>query len=384
MNFEFSTVPRIIFGPGALRQTPQIASGMGKRALVVVGIAPDLYQPFIDQLSAAGLEQVVYPVAHEPTIELVQTGKEIAQQTGCDLVIGLGGGSAMDASKAIAVLFTNPGETLDYLEVIGGGRPLRQPGLPVIAIPTTAGTGAEVTRNAVLGVPEKRLKVSLRSSGMLPRLAVIDPELTYDLPPAMTASTGLDALTQVIEPYVSIKSNPLTDGLCLQGIERAARSLRRAYEQGHDIAAREDMCLASLFGGLALANARLGAVHGFASPLGGLLQAPHGAVCASLLPWVVAANIKALRERQPQSVALPRYIEIARIMTGDPEATAEAGVTWLTDLCLALHIQPLSAYGLSRREFPRIVEEATRASSMQGNPIKLTPQELTGVLEQAF
>lgn len=202
----------------------------------------------------------------------------------------------------------NGGDPLDYAEVIGHGRPLERRSLPLIAIPTTAGTGAEVTRNAVIGSPEHRVKVSLRSPLMLPEVAIVDPELTRDLPPALTASTGLDALTQLIEPLVSCRTNPLTDALCRSGIQRAARSLRRAVEHGEDLVAREDMSLASLFSGLALANAALGAVHGLTGPLGGMFEASHGALCASLLPAVMEANVRALRHRAgtPRPAALQR------------------------------------------------------------------------------
>lgn len=211
------------------------------------------------------------------------------------MVIGLGGGSVLDAGKAIAALVTNLGNVFDYLEVIGKGQPLVNAPLPFIAIPTTAGTGTEVTRNAVLGSPAHGVKVSLRSPMMLPSLAIVDPELTYGLPPEITASSGLDALTQLIEPFVSVKANPMTDAICREGIRHAAKSLRTVYHNGADASAREGMSLASLFGGLALANAALGAVHGFAGPLGGMLNAPHGAICAKLLPLVMEVNIKVLR-----------------------------------------------------------------------------------------
>src|SRR5262249_48391620 len=203
---------------------------------------------------------------------------------------------------------------------------------PFLAIPTTAGTGTEVTRNAVLASPAHHVKVSLRSPLLLARLALIDPELTYRLSPALTASTGLDALTQLIEPYVSPRANPMTDALCLEGVQRAARSLRTAYFEGQNIAAREDMSIASLFGGLALANAGLGAVLGFAGPIGGMLPAPHGAVCAALLPHVMERNLEALRGRNPQSQAVSRYQEVARLLTNDPSATADAGIDWVRSL----------------------------------------------------
>jgi alcohol dehydrogenase class IV len=224
-----------------------------------------------------------------------------------------------------------------------------------------------VTRNAVLGSPEHRVKVSLRSPLMLPRLAVVDPELTYHLPPAITASTGLDALTQVLEPYVSNKPNPLVDSLCREGLRRAARSLRRAYEHSDDPPAREDMAVVSLFGGLALANAKLGAVHGFAGPFGGMFSAPHGAICAALLPHVMAVNVQALRDRQPESEALQRYNEVAQILTGRPGAVAADGVAWVQALVQALHVPGLATYGLTPGDFPVLIEKSAVAMREKNN-----------------
>jgi alcohol dehydrogenase class IV len=253
-----------------------------------------------------------------------------------------------------------------------------------MAIPTTAGTGAEVTRNAVLASPEHKVKVSLRSPTMLPRVALVDPELTYSMPPAITASTGLDALTQLIEPYVSSRANPMTDGLCREGMTRAARSLRRAYEQGDDVAAREDMALASLFGGLALANAGLGAAHGFAAPIGGAFDAPHGALCAALLPKVMQINVRALQERQPEHPSLRRYREVAQILTGNEGAEVADGVHWVERLSAALRVPTLASYGIGPGDFPGLVQKAAAASSMKANPIALTPEEMKEILERAL
>jgi alcohol dehydrogenase class IV len=333
-------------------------------------------------LSTREIQFTEFEVHGEPTVEVVRAGAEIAH--GCEGVIGLGGGSVLDAGKAIAILATNPGDVFDYLEVIGKGEKLTRAPLPYIAIPTTAGTGAEVTRNAVIESPAHGVKVSLRSPLMLPGLALVDPELTFSLPPAITASTGLDALTQLIEPFVSVKANPMTDALCREGMRHAARALRRAYENGQDMEAREGMSLASLFGGLALANAALGAVHGFAGPLGGMLPAPHGAICARLLPSVMEANLKALEAREPGRPVLARYTEIAQILTGDPDATAPGGVTWLSELVRDLSIPPLSTYGMGREHFPEVVEKTLKASSFKGNPILLTEAELMGILERAL
>jgi alcohol dehydrogenase class IV len=384
VNFEFATAGQIIFGPGILDQVGEKFASMGRRAFVVTGSSGTNAQRLVDLLSEKKVEATTYTVSGEPTVDVVQEGVNQARQFSSDLVIGMGGGSAMDCGKAIAALYTNPGEALDYLEVVGRGKPLREAPLPYIAIPTTAGTGSEVTKNAVLGVPEKQVKVSLRSNRMLPRLAVVDPQLTLELPPPITAQTGLDALTQLIEPFVSNAANPLTDSLCREGIQRAARSLRRAYQQGNDLQARQDMSLASLFGGLALANAKLGAVHGFAGPLGGMIAAPHGAICARLLPFVIQMNVQALRQRQPENPILNRFREVARLLTGKPEAAAEDGAAWVQSLCEDLAIPPLSQYGLLEAQFETVIEKSSRASSMKGNPISFTDEELRQILAQAY
>lgn len=383
MQFEFSTVNRIVFGPGTLKQAGPAAAQLGRRALVTTNQRL-IAQPLLDILAEHKVDSVVFLVPGEPTTDLVQQGVRQARQEGCDLVIGCGGGSALDTAKAVAAMLTNEGDLFDYLEIIGRAQPLTRPAAPSIAIPTTAGTGAEVTRNSVLISPEHRVKVSLRSPYMLPRLAIVDPELTYSVPPEVTASTGLDALTQVLEPYVSSRANPMMDGLCREGLQRAARSLRRAYENGRDATAREDMALVSLFGGLALANAGLGAVHGFAAPLGGRFHAPHGAICARLLPPVMAINVRALSQRMPDSQALRRYDEIARLLTGDARATANDGIRWVEELCRALRVPPLSAYGMTPADVPDVVERAAAASSMKGNPIPLTREELTEILSAAL
>jgi alcohol dehydrogenase class IV len=384
MRFEFATAGRILFGPDSLREVPQAAKEMGRRALLVTGRSAERSASLMAELEAAGVSSHRFAVDGEPTVDLICRGVQQAREERCDLVIGFGGGSVIDAAKAIAALLANGGDLLDYLEVIGKGKALSRPSAPWIAIPTTAGTGTEVTRNAVLASPEHRVKVSLRSPLMLARLAVVDPNLTVSLPPAITASTGLDALTQVIEPYVSVRSNPLTDGFCQEGMGRVSRSLRRAYLNGGDVAARTDMAVASLMGGLALANAGLGVVHGFAAPLGGMFPAPHGAVCAALLPHGMEANIRALRARAPASEALRRYSTIAQILTQKPDATAEDGVQWVKELCRDLGIPPLRSYGIDRSHLQVLVEKASRASSMKGNPLPLTPDELGEVLTRAL
>jgi alcohol dehydrogenase class IV len=384
MRFEFATAGRIIFGPGTHGEFGPIAGELGRRALVVRGSNPARTEPLLAIIEAAKMEYSCFEVRGEPTVEQVTDGVHHARQAESDLVIGFGGGSVIDSAKAIAGLVTNPGAILDYLEVIGKGKQLSVPALPCVAIPTTAGTGAEVTRNSVLASPEHRVKVSLRSPFLLPRLAIVDPELTCDLPTSVTASTGLDALTQLIEPYVCIRSNPTTDGFCIEGMRRVARSLRRACEEGRDLEAREDMALASLFGGLSLANAGLGAVHGFAAPIGGMFPAPHGAVCAALLPHVMAVNLQAMRGRLKESKALRRYDSIAAILTGSEKATSADGIRWISELCKALQIPGLRAYGVSEADIAVLVAKGAKASSMKANPIALTEDELTEALQAAL
>jgi len=383
MNFTFATASGITFGAGSLKQIGPGTQGIG-RALVVAGRNPQRAEKLLALLAASGTEATLFSVPGEPAIATIEAGVALGKKDGCRLVIAIGGGSVIDAGKAIAAMMTNEGELLDYLEIIGHGKPLTRPSRPFYAIPTTAGTGAEVTRNAVLASPRHRVKVSLRSQHLLPSVAIVDPELTYDLPPALTATTGLDALTQLIEPYVCLRANPLTDGFCVEGLHRAARSLREVVASGANKFAREDMALAGLCGGLALANAGLGAVHGFAGPIGGMFPAPHGAVCAALLPHVMAANLRAIRERDPRSHALGRYHRVATLLTENPHATADAGVEWVQQLVADLPIPKLGEFGLREEHVADIVAKAANASSMKANPIVLTPDELAQILRLAL
>ncbi len=383
MRFEFATATRIIFGPGTLQEVGPLAAELGNRACVVTGRTIERAGPLLEQLDQQGIEYVTFNVAGEPTTTSAKPAVELARRAKSNLVIGIGGGSVLDTGKVIAAMLTNSGELEDYLEVVGAGKPLSRNAAPHIAIPTTAGTGAEVTRNSVLSVPEHKVKVSMRSLLMLPRLAVVDPLLTHSMPPSVTASTGLDALTQLMEVYISNKANPLTDSICREGLKRAGRSLRRAYEKGNDRTAREDMALASLFSGLGLANAKLGAVHGFAGPLGGMISAPHGVICARLLPFVMEANVRALQSRRAESPALARYDETAQILTGKAKLKAADGVTWVQGLCTNLKVPSLTEFGLKEQDFPTVVAKSQKSSSMKGNPIQLTEAELLEILKKA-
>ena len=371
MRFEFAAARRIIFGNGAIREAAPLAAELGSRAFVVTGRSGERAGQLVELLKRQRIESVTFNVPGEPTLATVKAGVKQAREVAGDLVVAVGGGSALDTGKAIAAMLTNEGELEDYLEVVGGGKPLSREPVPCIAIPTTAGTGAEVTRNAVLGLPEHGVKVSMRSPLMLPRLAVVDPELTHSMPPSVTASTGLDALTQLLEAF------------CREGIKRAARSLHRAWEDGGDRDAREDMALASLFSGLALANAKLGAVHGIAGPLGGMIPAPHGAACARLLPYVMEQNVRVLKRKPELEPVLARYDEIARLLTGKTSALAADGVAWVKELCREFNIQPLAALGLKAQDFPALVAKARNSSSMKGNPVRLSDDDLMEILKES-
>ena len=384
MPFEFATAGRIVFSRGCAARVGEEAAALGQRVFVLTGRHGDRWTFLWQDLDRRQLPWQRFAIPGEPTVEMIGQAAAAAQKAAAEVVIGIGGGSVIDAAMAVAAKATNPGDLRDYLEVIGRGRTLAKSSLPCIAVPTTAGTGAEVTRNAVLRSAEHGVKVSLRSPTMLPVRALVDPELTLSMPPDVTAATGMDALTQLLEAFVSIRANPLTDGICREGLRRAARSLEQAYGQGDDIDAREDMALASLFGGLALANAGLGAVHGFAGPLGGMRPAAHGMICAALLPTVMAANIRALGERHPGHWALERYREAAALLTGREGATAEEGVDWVRQLGRRLGVPPLGALGFTAGQTAEAVSKARQASSMKGNPVVLTEEELVAIFMGAL
>jgi alcohol dehydrogenase class IV len=380
MNFEFATAQRIIFGTGQRNQLPALTQGMGQRAAFITGSDPQRIAPILHLLKTNGANPAAFSIKGEPTVARLTQLVQQARDQGCDYVVAFGGGSVIDAGKAIAALLTNTGDLMDYLEVVGKGEPLTEEPAPCIAIPTTAGTGAEVTRNSVLLSEEHNVKVSMRHPKMLPTVALIDPELMLSMPPEITASTGLDAFTQLLEAFVSSKSNPLTDGICREGLRKVAKALPRAYVKGNDLSAREDMALASLFGGIALANAGLGAVHGFAGPLGGMFKAPHGLVCATLLPAVCEANIQAMQKRDPDNAALEKYTEAARMVTGRQHADLYDGLLWIKNLSMQMFVPGLEDFGITEADFPEIVKHAKKASSMKGNPILLTDDELTHIL----
>ena len=379
-RFELAIPGDVRFGGGRLSEVPDALAGWGaRRVLLVTGRSPDRAAALVDGLQTRGLVVTRYAVSGEPSIQVVRDG--VAAAAGCDAVVGFGGGSAIDVAKAVAVLAVRGADPLEHLEVIGAGRPITAAGLPCVAIPTTAGTGSEVTRNSVLS--GDGVKASLRSPLMLPRLAVVDPDLLLGVPVATIAASGMDALAQLIEPFLSRKANPVTDALARDGIVRSARSLRRARRDGMvDPSVREDLAIASLFGGLCLANAGLGAVHGFAAALGARLGAPHGAVCAAVLAPAIKVNLRAARRVRDRS-AVTRFADLAVLLTGNPTARPEAAAGWMTELTTALQIPGLRTYGLTDADTAEVVAAAQRASSMKGNPIELTDDEVAEILARA-
>jgi len=387
-GFEFATASRIVVGAGRATDLPGLLAGLGTRALVCTGASPGRHQTL---LAGLGLPAALFGVPGEPTIELARAGLAVAREHGADVVVAIGGGSVIDTAKAVAMLLGNGGDPLDYLEVIGAGRKITQPAAPCVAVPTTAGTGAEATANAVLASPRHQLKASLRSPLMIPRVALIDPELTVSCPPAVTASSGMDALTQCLEPFVSVLANPVTDGLAREGLRRAAAGLRAAYADGTDLAARADMAVCSLLGGISLANAKLGAVHGLAGVVGGTGHVPHGVACAAFLAPVIEANLRVLRSGAPgddkgtgSGRVLGRYAEVAQLLTGVPDASAEDGLAWIRETITQLAVPGLAAYGVRPQDAERIAGDAARSSSMRGNPVVLSNEELRAIVGRAL
>lgn len=372
-TFNFATAGRIVFGAGRSAELAAAVAGLGDRPFVCTGSNPARFGDLIATLP----DVATYGVRGEPTMDVVRAAARAASEHGADVVVGLGGGAVLDAAKIVAALVTNGGDPLDYAEVIGAGKPLAVPCLPFVAVPTTAGTGSEVTANGVVTSTEHRVKVSLRSPSMLAAVAIVDPELTIACPPAVTAHAGLDALVQCIEPFVSPFANPLTDGFCREGIRRAASGLQRAYHDGTDLAARTDVSLCSLLSGLALANGKLGAAHGLAGPLGGYLGAPHGAITASVMVAVSEHNLAAGDARTRD-----RYAEVGQLLAGRRDARAY--LDWFAATAAELGTPGLAALGLTEDGIEPMAEAAAKASSTKGNPVPVTPYDLAGILRRSL
>jgi alcohol dehydrogenase class IV len=400
MKFDVAVPGRLFFGAGRVSSLGEVARELlqrrgaqdgnephsleGRTAFVVTGSSPERVSAAFASLEHAGFGIERYTIRSEPGFDEARDALSRAQEAETAIVVGIGGGSALDLAKVVAALLANPGDPMDYAEVIGAGRSFVRESAPYIAVPTTAGTGSEVTRNAVLVSKEHRMKVSLRSPTMLPAAAIVDPELTYSMPPEITVQSGMDALTQLIESFVSPRASPFTDGICREAIPRAARALPRVFENGQDAAARADMAFAGLAGGIALSNAGLGAVHGIAGPLGGAFPVPHGSACAALLAPVTALNLKVLREREPTHPSLHRYAELAELLGAPKGSGAEDAVGILRHLSAGLGVRGLASFGLTRESFPDLAVKAASSSSMKGNPVMLRREEICFALEAAM
>jgi len=381
MDFSFFSNERIVFGWGKIENLGMLADEYGKRAFIVSVqqsiLESKVFEMIFNELEKHNIHYTLYDkIVTEPEIDAVNRGIEKAKEFQADMVIGIGGGSIIDTAKAISGVITNGGSIGDYLEGIGKGSIIQQPPLPYIAVPTTAGTGAEATKNAVIGDKKHKVKRSLRSPFLIPKTALVDPELTVSLPRDGTAYSGMDAITQLIESYVSKKAQPIPEALCLYGIKNSTFSLEQAYQNGGDRRARENMSLAALLSGMALANSGLGAVHGLASSLGAAYNIPHGKLCAILLPYVIKINLNS---------AIIKYAHIGETLTGKNFKThheaAHAAAIFIEKLCNSVGIPSnLKEYHINTAELPKIVKNS-RGSSMSGNPKDLTDDELMKLLE---
>ncbi len=378
-NFELAPMPRIVYGSGAISDLSAYAKELGVQALLVTGRGSlrrsGRLDEIVDSLQATNFRVTVFEgVEPEPTLSTVERGRQVLRENQCDLVITIGGGSVMDVGKAIAGLANEPGSVAQH----HCGRPLSAAALPIIAAPTTSGTGSEVTPVLVLTDPDRGIKASIRDDRLVAKIALLDPELTLTLPPRPTADAGLDAFTQALEAYTSIGANFITDTWALEAIARIGSSLRQAYHQGDDLTARENMSLGSVLAGMALASAGLGLVHGLAHPIGYAYQLPHGQACAILLPYVIKFNIE---------VSQARYATAARVLgisknSGDAEA-AEALHRWVSELCDELEASAsLSELGATEDDFDSIIAAAMKSGSAKHNPRPVTEGNLRELLRE--
>jgi len=389
-EFSIARLPRIEFGAGRLATVPALARSMGERAVLVTGAGAiethPAWQPFLDALAQEGIRWEQLRIRGEPSPELVDESVTRLRAGDFQLVIGIGGGSVLDGAKAIAGLLPQGNSVMDHLEGVGPELPYQGPPLPFIAVPTTAGTGSEATKNAVLSRQgAEGFKKSFRDEQLVPDVAVVDPDLLSTCPPALIAANGMDALTQLMESYVSLRANPLTDALALSGLEAARDGLLAWHEGGPGAAdGRERMAYAALLSGITLAQTGLGSVHGLASPLGAFFPIPHGVVCGTLVATATRINLQALREREAHSPALAKYARLGELLSGRrmerTEQALDTLVATLEDWTERLQLPRLAAYGVTAADFDKVVANS-RGSSMKTNPIVLTDGEIGAVLK---
>lgn len=408
VNFTFFSPAKIVFGAGISKNIadhiPQPASRDKKRSedgghsrrtrgkvLLITGKDTSRAKSIIDSLNSSETDHELMVQSGEPSISEIVKGVEMAIRDGIDSVIAIGGGSVIDAGKAIAALTTNRHHIMHYLEIIGKGSPLTEKSLPMVAIPTTSGTGAETTCNAVLSSPEHHIKVSLRGHLMYPDVALIDPELSMSMSAQMTASTGMDALTQLIESFTSRFATPVTDALCREGLSKISGSFKKCYDEPDNIEARGEMSLAAMLSGITLSNAKLGAVHGIAGPMGGMVNAPHGLICARLLGSVITANIVMVKEQlkwagQKESAlkSLMKYQEVARILTGNPDAEPDDASYYINEIAQYMHIRDIAFPEVDSKQIDLVTRQSEKSSSMKGNPVALSSDQIKNIIKLEF
>ncbi|MGZ5050796.1 MAG: iron-containing alcohol dehydrogenase [Methylobacter sp.] len=389
-SFSISRLPRISYGKGRINEVPGLAASYGRTALLVTGkqsfCSTPRWQTFIQTLESKGVSGLHFTVSGEPSPMLVDEAVSRFRDEAIDVVIGIGGGSVLDAAKAIAGLLPHGNSVMDHLEGVGNNIPYRGPSTPFIAVPTTAGTGSEATKNAVLSVqgPEG-FKKSFRDECLIPEYAIIDPDLLATCPPELVAADGMDAFTQLLESYVSLKANPFIDALAWSGMTAVKKGFFAAWEGKEPEAShgRAAMAYAALLSGITLAQVGLGSVHGLASPLGAFFPIPHGVVCGTLVSAATKINIDAMQQRELQNPALAKYAQVGRLLTGrdelDDAGARSALIELLAEWSERLQLPGLNGYGISESDFPMIVANS-RGSSMLTNPIVLTDEEISAIL----
>jgi alcohol dehydrogenase len=395
-SFDLGRIPRIAFGGGRFRELPAVVARHGRQALLVTGSrsfrSTDHWSWLLGELDARSVAHVSVTVAGEPSPETVDDAVGQFRDRGIEVVVGIGGGAALDTAKAIAGLLRTGTSVMDHLELVGRGVPYPGPAVPFVAVPTTAGTGSEATRNAVLSrVGPDGFKRSFRDERLVAADAIVDPDLLAGASRDVVAANGLDAITQLVETYVSRRASPITDALAISGLAAARDSFLscwRAPGRDGDPAARAGMAYAALLSGICLANAGLGVVHGLAAPLGGAIRIPHGAACGAMLVASIDANLTALAERAPDAPALDRYATLGRLLgrltSTTPAPEARAGlVGWLRETVSAVGLPGLGAAGLTSEAFGRVIA-GSRGGSMATNPIELTDEELADVLARSL
>ena len=378
--FQFMTSTKIIFGDGALPASLSLFNQYGYSVLLVTGNTLERTSLVTDYLDAQSMRYQHISVSGEPNIKMVEEAATSARRFKPDMVVAMGGGSAIDMGKALAAVLPNQGNLYDYVEVVGRNVPLKTKPLPFIAIPTTASTGAEVTKNAVLKSGQDQVKISLRSPDMLADVAIVDPALTHGTNPYLSGRGAMDAFTHLMEAYVCGEPNPLTDMICEEGLRKLSRSVIQAciYDEPQ---ARSDLAFASMLGGMAITNAKLGAAHGLASALGGKISAPHSVITARLAPFVMLENIAVAKEQQRNDI-LARYQRIAQIVTGNVEAKEEEAIAWLSEVLDTLKLPSLLEFGVCEAQFDEVSADALKSVAIKGNPLPLNQERLVHILKQ--